>query len=68
MTTPGSGRPPLTLRRCPQCGQVAEEQWRRTRGSGPRSTALVKMLCIRRHWFLLPGELLEDPMVEEETA
>lgn len=68
MTTPGPGRTQLTLHRCPQCGHVAEEQWRRSRGSGPRSTALVKMLCIRRHWFLLPGEQVDDPNTEEATA
>lgn len=58
MTTPGSGRTQLTLHNCPECGQVAEEQWRRRRGSGPRSLALVKLLCVQRHWFLLPSEQL----------
>jgi hypothetical protein len=68
MSTPTSGRSQLTLHRCPQCGQVAEEQWRRARGSGPRSSALVKMLCVSRHWFLMPSEQLSDRTVEEEPA
>lgn len=58
MTTQGSGRTQLTLHICPQCGQVAEEQWRRGHGSSPRSSALVKLLCVQRHWFLLPSEQL----------
>lgn len=58
MSSTASGRAQLTLHSCPQCGQVAEEQWRRRRGSGPRSSALVKLLCVRRHWFLLPSEQL----------
>jgi hypothetical protein len=68
MTTPGSSRAQLTLHTCPQCGNPAEEQWRRGRGSGPRSAALIKTVCVQRHWFLLPDEQLESGTDEAESA
>ena len=43
---------PLELVRCPECGQVASIEWRRTVGG----VALWKIRCIARHWFLMPAD------------
>jgi hypothetical protein len=43
---------PLELVHCPECGQVASIEWRRKVGG----VALLKVRCIARHWFLMPGD------------
>jgi hypothetical protein len=44
---------------CPQCGNVAELDWRaRRHGRGP-GRELVKIRCVRRHWYLMPADQLE---------
>jgi hypothetical protein len=46
---------------CPQCDGVAEVDWQARRHSNSRSRAghLVKIRCIRRHWFLMPSDQLD---------
>lgn len=43
---------------CPECGAPAEVQWRAVVGSTAGPTELAKVLCVRRHWFLLPVAML----------
>jgi hypothetical protein len=53
---------------CPECGAPAEAESRGELGSSAGRVELVKMLCARRHWFLLPREALacaEPPPVRD---
>jgi hypothetical protein len=51
----------LTL--CPECGALAEVQWRDVVGSTDGPVELAKISCVRRHWFLLPVAHLERTAV-----
>jgi hypothetical protein len=39
---------------CPECGELAEVQWRDVLESTDGPVEHAKVLCVRRHWFLLP--------------
>lgn len=39
---------------CPECGELAEVQWRAVLESTDGPIEHAKVLCIDRHWFLLP--------------
>ena len=39
---------------CPECGELAEIQWRDVLESTDGPVEHAKVLCVRRHWFLLP--------------
>jgi hypothetical protein len=39
---------------CPECGAHAEIRWRAVLESTDGPIEHAKVLCIRRHWFLLP--------------
>jgi hypothetical protein len=43
------------LLQCPTCDGVAEVDWRSQR---QRGRELVKIRCIRKHWFLMPADEL----------
>lgn len=47
---------PLELVSCPECGQVASIEW----SSTIRGVVHLKIRCIARHWFLMPGEQLDN--------
>jgi hypothetical protein len=47
----------LTL--CPQCGALAEVTWRGVAESTDGPVEHAKVVCVRRHWFLLPLASLE---------
>jgi hypothetical protein len=49
----------LTLVACPTCAQPAEVQWRRAVSSTDGDVAIVKIVCIDRHWYLMPSEGLD---------
>ena len=53
----------LTL--CPECGALAEVQWRDVVASTDAPVELAKIICVRRHWFLLPVAHLERAAVPE---
>lgn len=56
----------MELTVCPECGQVAEVEWRERVPAGAEDVALVKLRCVLRHWFLMPaGRLvaLDDRVV-----
>jgi hypothetical protein len=44
---------------CPECGALAEVQWREVMESTDGPVEHAKIECARRHWFLLPVEHLE---------
>ena len=39
---------------CPECGALAEVQWRAVMESTDGPVEHAKISCVRRHWFLLP--------------
>jgi hypothetical protein len=43
---------------CPECGELAEVLWRDVLESTDGPVEHAKVLCVRRHWFLLPVEHL----------
>jgi hypothetical protein len=53
---------------CPECGAPAElESWSSLPSTGGRMEH-VKLLCIRRHWFLMPRESLPEPVSTRPTG
>jgi hypothetical protein len=39
---------------CPECGELAEVEWRDVLESTDGPVEHAKVRCVRRHWFLLP--------------
>jgi hypothetical protein len=48
---------------CPECGELAEVQWRDVLESTHGPVEHAKVRCVRRHWFLLPVASLVRPPV-----
>lgn len=44
---------------CPECGQIAEVQWRAVLESTTGPVEHAKVSCVNRHWFVLPTAMLE---------
>jgi hypothetical protein len=44
----------MDLTVCPECAQVAEIEWRTVMESTDGPVEHAKVLCVQRHWFLLP--------------
>jgi hypothetical protein len=44
---------------CPECGTLAEVEWRQVTESTDGPVELAKIRCLRRHSFLLPVAHLE---------
>jgi hypothetical protein len=44
---------------CPECGALAEVKWRDVAESTDGPVEHAKVVCVRRHWFLLPVARLE---------
>jgi hypothetical protein len=44
----------VTFTACPECHQPAEIQWRAVLDSTDGPVEHVRILCVQRHWFLLP--------------
>ncbi|SDU69069.1 hypothetical protein [Jiangella alkaliphila] len=55
MTTRLLGAGALDLTSCPECGAAAEVQWRLVMESSDGPVEHVRVLCVHRHWFLLPA-------------
>jgi hypothetical protein len=53
---------------CPECGELAEVQDRDVLESTDTPVEHVKVMCVRRHWFLLPAEQLTSPRVKTEHS
>lgn len=45
---------------CPECGELAEVQERDVLASTGDPVEHVKILCVNRHWFLMPAETLSQ--------
>jgi hypothetical protein len=46
---------------CPECGELAEVEWRAVLESTDGPVEHAKIRCVRRHWFLLPVASLARP-------
>jgi hypothetical protein len=53
---------------CPECSEPAEIQWRAVMESTDVPVEHAKVLCVRRHWFLLPTAALASPTAREATV
>jgi hypothetical protein len=51
----------MDLTTCPECGEIAEVQWRTVMESTDGPVEHSKVLCMNRHWFLLPTASLAPP-------
>ncbi len=45
---------PMDLTCCPECGALAEIEWRAVMESTDGPIEHAKIRCAQRHWFLLP--------------
>jgi hypothetical protein len=43
---------------CPECDHPAEVTWRAGQVSTAGPVEHAKILCVQRHWFLMPSETL----------
>jgi hypothetical protein len=61
---------PGTLVDCPTCGLPAEITDRFTLDGVPESVEHVKVVCVRRHWYTLPVDMvsLTEPPVERAST
>jgi hypothetical protein len=59
-----------TLVDCPSCGLPAEITDRFTLGGVPEPVEHVKVVCVRRHWYTLPVDMvsLTEPPVERAST
>lgn len=44
----------MELTVCPECTEPAEIEWRAVMESTDGPVEHARVLCVRRHWFLLP--------------
>lgn len=51
----------MELTVCPECSEPAEILWRAVAESTDGPVEHAKVLCVRRHWFLLPTAALAGP-------
>ena len=51
----------MDLTVCPECDELAEVQWRAVMESTDGPVEHAKVVCVRRHWFLLPVSRLVRP-------
>ena len=56
-TSNNAGPAPGSLVECPSCGLPAEITARFTLAGAPEPVEHVKVVCIRRHWYVLPGDM-----------
>ncbi len=49
----------MDMTNCPECGQLAEVEWRDVMESTDGPVEHAKIRCVQRHWFLLPVAVLE---------
>ena len=57
----------LDMTACPECGELAEVQWRAVLESTDGPVDHAKILCVRRHWFLLPVAKLATAMMHRDV-
>ena len=49
---------PGAFMECPRCGLPAEISDRFTLGGAPEPVQHVKVVCVRRHWYTLPVDMV----------
>ena len=57
----------MDLTTCPECGNAAEIQWRDVVESTDGPIEHAKIVCVDRHWFLMPVASLASPRMPERT-
>jgi hypothetical protein len=57
----------MDLTTCPECGNLAEIQWRDVLESTDGPIEHAKVVCVARHWFVLPVSSLATPALPERT-
>jgi hypothetical protein len=57
----------MELTTCPECGNAAEIKWRDVLESTDGPIEHVKIVCVERHWFLMPTASLNSPQMPERT-
>ncbi|EWT01002.1 hypothetical protein N865_12175 [Intrasporangium oryzae NRRL B-24470] len=58
----------IDITQCPECGEPAEIQWRDALESTDGPVEHAKVMCLRRHWFLLPVSMLEERRAAPQAA
>ena len=56
----------MDLITCPECGNAAEIQWRDVLESSDGPIEHAKVVCVDRHWFLMPVAQLASPRLPAE--
>ena len=49
----------MDMTSCPECGSLAEIEWRAVLDSTDGPVEHARVRCVRRHWFLLPVATLK---------
>jgi len=51
----------MDMTSCPECGHLAEVEWRAVLESTDGPVERARVRCVQRHWFLLPVATLGRP-------
>jgi hypothetical protein len=51
----------MDLTSCPECGSIAEVEWRAVMESTDGPIEHARIRCVQKHWFLLPVASLAAP-------
>ena len=55
----------MQISACPECDATAEVTDAGIAGSTHGPIDMVRVLCINRHWFLMPREGLKDDLADD---
>ena len=58
----------MDLTTCPECGNAAEITARHVFESTDGPIEHAKVVCVDRHWFVLPVASLDSPSLERDPA
>jgi hypothetical protein len=58
----------MDLTTCPECGNAAEILWRDVLESSDGPIEHAKVVCVDRHWFLMPVASLAAPRLPAERS